>query len=81
MVSTGPGAGRSVGPSTNLGVMYAKGRDGLEDYDLAHMWLNLAEAKGVKEAVKVRDLLEKNMTPAQLAEAQRLAREWTPKRK
>jgi len=33
----------------------------------------------VKGAVKIRDLLEKNMTPAQLAEAQRLAREWTAK--
>ena len=62
-----------------LGVMYDKGKGVLKDYVLAHMWMNLAAAKGVKEAVKGRDLLEKNMTPAQLAEAQRLAREWRAK--
>jgi len=59
--------------------MYDKGKGVLKDYVLAHMWMNLAAAKGVKEAVKGRDLLEKNMTPAQLAEAQRLAREWRAK--
>jgi len=43
------------------------------------MWINLAAPKGVKGAVKGRELLEKVMAPAQLAQAQRLAREWTPK--
>ena len=52
-----------------------------KDYVLAHMWANLAAGKGVKEAVKARDFLEKLMTTAQLAEAQRLAREWSPKGK
>ena len=64
-----------------LGVMYALSQGVPKDYVLAHMWLNLAEAKGVKETVKMRDLLEKNMTPAQIAEAQRLAREWKPQGK
>jgi len=62
-----------------LGVMYDKGKGVLKDYVLAHMWMNLAAAKGVKEAVKLRDLLEKNMTTDQIAEAQRLAKEWMPK--
>ncbi len=62
----------------NLGVMYGQGEGVPKDYVLAHMWLNLAAAKGLKEAVKGRDFLRKRMTPAQLAEAQRLAREWTP---
>ncbi len=48
---------------------------------LAHMWMDLAEAKGVKEAVKVPDLLKEPMAPAQLTEAQRLTREWRPKGK
>ncbi len=65
----------------HLGFMYALGHDVPQDYVLAHMWMNLAAAKGVKEAVKNRDFLEKRMTPAQLAEAQRLAREWRPKGK
>ncbi len=64
-----------------LGVMYDKGKGVLKDYVLAHMWMNLAAAKGVQEAVKGRDLLEKNRTPAQIGRAQRLAREWTPKGK
>ncbi len=64
-----------------MGVMYDKLNGVLKDYVLAHMWMNLAAAKGMKEAVKGRDFLEKNMTTAQLAEAQRLAREWKPKGK
>ena len=64
-----------------LGLMYAEGQGVPQDYVLAHMWMNLAVAKGVQEVVKGRDLLEKNMTTDQIAEAQRLAKEWTPKRK
>ncbi len=64
-----------------LGTLYHLGQGVPRDDVLAHMWMNLAAAKGMKEVVKVRDSLEKRMTPAQLAEAQRLAREWTPKGK
>ena len=64
-----------------LGLMYAEGQGVPQDYVLAHMWMNLAVAKGVQEVVKGRDLLEKNMTTDQIAEAQRLAREWKPKGK
>jgi len=52
-----------------------------KDYVQAHRWHTLAAAHGIAVAVKWRDLFEKSMTPAQLAEAQRLAREWTPKGK
>jgi len=62
-----------------LGLMYAKGQGLPKDYVLAHMWMNLAAAKGVEGAVKACDFLEKHIPPAQLAEAQRLAREWRPK--
>jgi len=64
-----------------LGAMYTAGQGVPKDYVLAHMWINLAAPKGVKGAVKARDLLEEMMTPAQLAEAQRLAREWKAKGK
>jgi hypothetical protein len=71
-----------AGAQANLGAMYARGRGVLEDYVLAHMWLNLAGAQGDKTAIRNRDLLETRlMTPTQLAEAQRLAREWQPKKK
>ena len=64
----------------NLGKMYALGIGLLEDYVIAHMWFNLAAARGAEDAVKFRDRLSKDMTPAQIAEAQRLAREWKPKK-
>jgi hypothetical protein len=35
-------------------------------------------ARGNKDAVKGRDMVAAKMTPAQLAEAQKLAREWKP---
>ncbi len=65
----------------NLGQMYRKGQGVTQDYVQAHMWYNLSAAKGNKTGRKNRDLLAKQMTPAQIAEARRLAREWKPKRK
>ncbi len=70
----------------NLGGMYVRGEGVPQDYVLAHMWLNLAasrfsasEAEKRDHAVKNRDLVAAQMTPAQIAEAQRLARAWKPK--
>ena len=62
----------------NLGVMHFHGRSVLQDYVLAHMWFNLAASRGQEEAVKGRDAVASRMTPDQIAEAQRLAREWRP---
>ena len=46
----------------------------------AHKWLNLAAARLTgdrrEQTAETRDALAKQMTPAQLAEAQKLAREW-----
>jgi TPR repeat protein len=63
-----------------LGEMYLDGKGVPQDYVLAHMWFTLAAAKGQQDAASLRDALAKRMTPAQIAEAQKLAREWTPKR-
>ncbi len=63
----------------NLGLMYLKGRGVPQACVQAHMWVNLAAAQGIEDARKARDLLAEQMTPAQIAEAQRLAREWKPK--
>ena len=49
------------------------------DYVQAHKWVNLAAAAGDAEAAKSRDVFAKLMTAEQVAEAQRLAREWTQK--
>jgi len=55
--------------------MYALGMGMLKDYVYAHMWGYIAVSIGVKDKGKVRDFVEKKMTPAQIAEAQKLARE------
>ncbi len=61
-----------------LGQMYVDGEGVPQDYVQAHMWFNLA-ASEIKIAAKFRDDLASKMTPAQIAEAQKMAREWKPK--
>ena len=63
----------------NLGIMYSRGQGVTQDYVNAHMWFNLSAAQGNKGAEMFRDSLANLMTPAQIDEAQRLAREWKPK--
>jgi TPR repeat protein len=67
-----------------LGAMYYSGYSVLKDYITAHMWLSLSLARQKDEKLrdsilKLRDLVEKGMTPAQIAEAQRRVLEWQPK--
>jgi TPR repeat protein len=63
-----------------LGLKYEYGRNGVpEDLVLAYMWLDLAAAQGAKDAAELRDMFALGMAPDQIAEAQRLAREWKPK--
>ena len=62
-----------------LGTMYQTGYGVQQDYVQAHMWYNLSAARGWGEAAVARTILERAMTPAQVAEAQKLAREWKPK--
>jgi TPR repeat protein len=61
----------------NLGLMYAQGYGVLQDFVQAHKWYNLSAAYGEGRAAEARDALAKQMTPTQIAEAQRQAREWT----
>jgi uncharacterized protein len=60
---------------SNLGAMYAEGRGVLQDYVLAYMWLSSAAASGNRYAERNRDIAAGHMTPAQIAEAERLTRE------
>ena len=67
-----------------LGLAYAQGEGVPQDYVAAHMWINLAVAKlppgkARQSALETRDLVAAKMTPAQIAEAQDLARNWKPK--
>jgi TPR repeat protein len=62
-----------------LGVMYADGDSVPQDFVLAHMWFNLSASNGDPRAKEKRETQAGRMTREQIAEAQRLAREWTPK--
>ena len=63
-----------------LGGMYADGLGVPQDHVLAHMWFNLAASRVTGEAregaVGNRDRAAGQLTPDDLSEAQRLAREW-----
>jgi len=61
-----------------LAPYFAKGLGVPQDYVEAYMWANLAAAK-VSLWGESRDEIASVMTPAQIAEAQRLAAEWRPK--
>ncbi len=68
----------------NLGAMYAEGLGVPQGDAQAHMWYDLAASRfppGEDRdlAVEARDDVAKMMTPAQISEAQKLAREWKPK--
>jgi TPR repeat protein len=63
----------------DLGLMYENGFGVRQDYVQAHMWYNLSAAQGWRVAANARNKLERAMTPAQIAEAQKLAREWKPR--
>ena len=61
----------------DLGVLYWNGQGVPQDVVLAYMWLSLAAAQE-PDAVEERDVAASQMTPDEIAEAQRLAREWKP---
>ena len=63
----------------NLGILYSRGQGVPQDFVQAHMWFNLSAAsaaQGRPQAAEARDRLAGNMTSAQIAEAQELAKEW-----
>jgi TPR repeat protein len=59
-----------------LGMLYATGRDVAADLVSAHKWFNLAAARGNRSALSYRVELAREMSSDQIAEAQKLAREW-----
>jgi len=62
-----------------IAARYLLGVDGLKrDYVQAYLWSNLAAAQGYKDAAETRVYASNYMTPEQVAEAQRLSREWKP---
>jgi Sel1 repeat len=68
-----------AGAQFSLGFMYQKGLGVPQDHLRAYMWFDLAAAQGTKGAAEWREHIAGRMTPEQIAEAQKLAREWKPK--
>ena len=64
------------GGQSNLGTMYGSGEGVPEDIVLAYMWFNLAAGRGYELAQADKARIEQRMTREQIAEAQRLSREW-----
>ena len=62
----------------NLGVFYDNGLGVPQDKINAYMWLSLAAAQGREGAAAIRDVMARRMTPAQIAEAQKLTRAGKP---
>ena len=60
----------------HIGRMYEQGKGVPQDYVVAHMWYNLVAARGIERAAENRDKIAKFMSQSQIAEAQRLARDW-----
>jgi hypothetical protein len=62
-----------------LGLKYCTGRDVAPDLVTAHKWFNLAAMRGNEDAKRYRLELAAEMSKAEIARAQRLAREWLAK--
>ncbi len=63
----------------NLAAFYFAGQGVPQDLVRAHLWFALAGAQGDTLSAGLRETVSRYMTPAQIAEAKRLARAWKPK--
>jgi len=69
-----------VKAQNNLGVIYYGGQGVPEDHVQAYKWFAIVASTGNEQAGENRDIVAKRMTPAQIAKAQKFAREWKPKK-
>jgi len=63
----------------NLGGMYEKGLGVEENYVTAYTWVSIAAFNGFEIAKEITSIIAKEMTPAQIAEAEALAKEMIKK--
>ena len=63
-----------------LGKLYYIGDGVKKDYVLAHFWFNVATKEGSNVGELKRNIMATGMSPAQIAKAERMARDWHPKR-
>ena len=60
----------------HLGLRYCTGHEVPRDLVEAHKWFNLAAMSGDPKAREYRGEISREMSPAEIAEAQRQARSW-----
>jgi TPR repeat protein len=60
----------------DLGMMYSTGRSVPVDLVAAHKWFNIAAVRGNSEAIRLRREIAAEMSGADVAAAQRAARDW-----
>jgi TPR repeat protein len=60
----------------SLGLMYSTGRSVAPDLIEAHKWFNIAASRGHTEAAALRSEVAREMSRADIADAQRKARDW-----
>ena len=65
-----------VNAQLNLGFMYAKGDGVPEDFVQAYAWFSIAAANGSETSKKNKEIIAGTMTSAQIAEAQKLSRDY-----
>lgn len=66
----------------SYGMCYAKGKGVTQDYLEAYKWLNLAAAQGGEQNIEAKinlSMAERAMTPEQITQGQKLAREFKPR--
>ena len=59
-----------------IGMNYCTGRDVSQNLVSAHKWFNLAAMKGSECAKQYRCEISREMSPSDVADAQRQARDW-----
>jgi TPR repeat protein len=59
-----------------LGMMYSTGRLVDADFVSAHKWFNIAAMRGNADAARLRREIAGEMSEAEIAAAQRAARDW-----
>lgn len=59
-----------------LGLLYSAGREVETDLVAAHKWFNLAALRGNEDAKTYRMEVARELSREEIAQAQRMAREW-----
>jgi hypothetical protein len=70
--------GGAIDPNTlfQLGLRYSTESSSPEDRVAAHKWFNIAAMQGKAEAARLRQEIAAEMSAAEIAAAQRAARDW-----